>query len=319
MDGRSYYFRIRSFGTWAFALVPAVGLIELGAHVLQTRWTVPDADWTAARQYVVARCQAEDLVAFAPRWADPLGRQHFGASVANITREGRPDEKRFPRAFEVSIRNAHVPALTAWPVESIAHFGAVTVATLKNPNPARVLGDLVSAVGSGSPRVRVSRVDGGRELDCPYVRGAPQTGGLGFGPGIPGERYVCQGGGFVGVSVVADLDYFPRRCIYAPPMGGALRVRFAGLEFGDVLRGHHGLYVEAERGKTGAPVTLSFRTDSTTLGSVVHRDGEGWKPFEFSTASLDGQSRELVVEVSSSGDRRLYCFEAVTEGRTQAP
>ena len=32
---------------------------------------------------------------------------------------------------------------------------------------------------------------------------------------------------WVGVSVVADLDYLPHQCIYAPPPGGApLRLRF---------------------------------------------------------------------------------------------
>jgi hypothetical protein len=319
VDGRPYYVRVRSFGTWAFALVPVIGLLELGAHVVQTQGSIPDGDWTAARQFVVERARAEDLVAFAPRWADPLGREHFGASVATLAREARADEQRFPRAFEVSIRRAHVPALRSWPVESVAHFGGVTVTTLNNPIPERVLDDLVSDVASGSQRVRVFRNDGSRQIDCTYARGAPQTGGLGFGPAVPGERYVCPGGGFVGVSVMADLDYFPRRCIYAPPLGGGLRVRFADVAFGEVLRGHHGLYVEAERGKTGAPVTLSFRVESVTLGSVVHRDGDGWKPFEFATSGLSGQKGDLVVDISSSGDRRLYCFEAVTEAKATIP
>jgi hypothetical protein len=300
-------------------LVPALGLVELGAHVLEVNWTVPEADWTAARQYVVARSQPEDLVAFAPRWADPLGREHFGPTVATIAREARPDEARFPHAFEVSIRNAHVAGLISWPKQSVAHFGNVTVTTLENPNPVRVLEDLVSLVGSGSRRVRVFRMDGGRESECSYVRGTPQTGGLGFGPAIPGDRFVCSGGGFVGVSVVSDLDYVPRQCVYAPPSGGTLRVRFEDVAFGEALCGHHGLYVEAERGRTGAPVTLAFRADSATIGSVVHRDGEGWKSFEFATLNLKGQSRDLVVDVASTGDRRLYCFEAVTAGKADAP
>ena len=60
-------------------------------------------------------------------------------------------------------------------------------------------------------------------------------------------------------------------------------------------------------------MTISFRTGGSSLGSVVHRDGEGWKPFELDTSSLDGQKGELDVEIASpGGDRRLYCFEADT-------
>lgn len=318
MNGRAYA-RLRSVGPWAFVLVPALGLVELGAHLLEADWSVPDADWTGARQYVVANASPDNLVAFAPRWADPLGREHFGPTVATLAREARPDDARFPRAFEVAIRGSHVPSLAGWAKETVAHFGRVTVSTLRNPSPVRVLDDLVALVGGGSQRVRASRMDGGRETECSYVRGAAQTGGLGFGPAVPGDRFACPSGAFVGVSVIADLDYVPRQCIFAPPSGGALRVRFKDVAFGDALSGHHGLYVEAERGKTGAPVTLTFKVDSGTIGSVVHRDGEGWKSFEFSTPNLKGQAGELVVDIGSSGDRRLYCFEAVTERKADVP
>jgi hypothetical protein len=69
----------------------------------------------------------------------------------------------------------------------------------------------------------------------------------------------------------------------------------------------------AERDRRGSPVTLTFRSGGSTLGSVVHNDGEGWKPFEFDTSAIAGQTAELDVEISSpSGDRRQYCFEAAT-------
>jgi hypothetical protein len=116
------------------------------------------------------------------------------------------------------------------------------------------------------------------------------------------------------VSVVADLEYVPRRCIYAPPTGhGALRLRFQGIHFGTALHGHHGLYAEAERFRRGAPVKLVFKEADNVIGSVVHRDGDGWKPFELDTTSSAGKTDELVVEISSStGEGRQYCFEADT-------
>ncbi len=290
-------------------MIPAVGLLELGAHVVQTHSVAPDADWSAARDYVTSQVKPEDLVAFAPRWADPVGREHFGAALATLEREGRADETRFPRAFEVSIRGAHLAAFDGWRRAGEQRFGRVTVTTWENPAPAHVLDDLVAMVDP--QHLRVARGD----AECTFAHGAAQSGNLGFGPTIPGDRFTCPGGGFVGASVVADLDYYPHRCIYAPPQGGnaPLRLRFQGVRFGRTLHGHHALYVEAERDRKGAPVTITFRVGDSSLGSVVHHDGDGWKPFEFDTSALAGQTGELVAEIASpSGDRRMYCFEADT-------
>lgn len=306
MDWKS---RLLGARRWAFAVVPAVGLVELGAHAVQTRPPAPEADWLAARAYVTAQAKPGDLVAFAPNWVDPVGRERFGPAVATLEREARADETRFPRALEVSIRGAHLPAFDGWKRTAEQSFGRVTVTTWENPAPAAVIDDLVSMVDP--QRLHVSRGD----AECGFSHGAPQSGNLGFGPAIPGDHFACPGGGFVGASVVADLDYVPHRCIYAPPPGGGMpvRLRFDAVRFGRTLHGHHALYVEAERDRKGAPVTLTFKSGDSTIGSVVHHDGEGWKPFEFDTSALAGQTAELRVEIASpSGDRRQYCFEADT-------
>jgi hypothetical protein len=298
--------RLRTWRRWAFAAIPAVGLLELAAHATQIHSVVPERDWTAARDYVAMQAKPDDLVVFAPRWADPIGRKSFGPEMATIEREARADESRFPRAFEVAIRGARLPELRGWRRAGEQRFGGVSVTTWENPAPARVLDDVVSM--TGPERTRVSQGD----RDCPFTHGSPQSGGLGFGPVVPGDRFVCPGGTFVGVSIVADLDYIPHRCIYAPVNGaGALRVRFLGVRFGRTLHGHHALYVEAEHTK-GTPVTISFSAGDSVVGSVVHRDGEGWKPFEFDTTELAGRQEDLAAEITSSGNRRMYCFEADT-------
>jgi hypothetical protein len=307
---------------WGFAAIPAAALIELGAHVVQTHSVVRDADWRAARAYVASQVKADDLVTFAPGWVDPIGREQFGDEIATLEREGRPDETRFPRAFEVSIRGAHTPALATWARGGEQRFGDVTVTTLENPAPARVLEDLVSLV---SPeRLRVSHVDGDHESPCAFSRGSGQSGGLGFGPAIPGERFSCPGGALVGASVMADLTYRPRRCIFAPVAGGKgfVRLRFLDVKIGRTLHGHHGIYVEAERNRTGAPVTITFKVGDALVGSVVHHDGDGWKPFEFDTSEIHGDEKnggaadpraDVVAEIASpNADRRTYCFEADT-------
>jgi hypothetical protein len=295
---------------WAFGLVPLVGVIELSAHVVQCNRKVTDNDWIAAREYVRTRVRPEDLVVFAPRWVDPLGRQWFGDEIVTLAREARADETVFPRAFEVSIRGERASDLLGWREVERTKLGAVTVTTLANPSPQVLVDDLLTHVHAQG--MRVARTDSGAE--CTWTRSSSQAGNLGFGPTIPAERFVCPGT-FVGVSVVAVLDYTPRRCIYAPPPGGAakLRLRFLDVAMGKALRGHHALYVEAERAAVGAPVLLSFEVAGKVLGRVVHRDGTGWTRFELDTSEWDGQRVELIAEIGSTeGHRRMYCFEAST-------
>ena len=297
---------------WAFAAVPFVGLVELGAHAVQVRSVVPTSDWQAARVYLEAVSKPEDLIAFAPRWVDPVGRQQLGGSLATFEREGRGDESGFPRAFEVSIRGEHLRALEGWTHTDERRFGGVTVTTLANPSPVHVLDDLVSLVDPAW--MAVFTVDGARVNPCSFTHGATQAGALGFGPAIPGDRFGCMGT-FVGVSVMADLEYRPRRCIYAPPPGpgSRLRLHFEGVQMGRTLYGHHGLYVEAERNRTGSPVTIRFTSGGSVVGEVVHRDGDGWKPFEFDTSDLAGKTADLDADISApASDRRMYCFEAST-------
>jgi hypothetical protein len=310
---------------WLFLLVPLVALVEVGAHVYQTTLgVVPESDWTAARDAVASKIHDGDLVIFAPAWADPLGREYFKDALASIEREAFPDLTRFPRAFEVSIRGAHRRELDGWREVGREEAGKVTIVTWENPAPATVLDDLVKR--AAQQEMRVLRVDGPRESDCAFGRFGTQTGGLGHGPAVPNERWNCPAGTFAGVSVVSALDYTPHRCIYAPPTGSGstLRLVWSGVRFGHVLHGHHGLYVEAERHKDGAPVTLTFRVEepdpdsaggviSNVIGRVVHRDGQGWAGFELETSELADKTADLVAEITApNGNRRMYCFEADT-------
>ncbi len=101
-----------------------------------------------------------------------------------------------------------------------------------------------------------------------------------------------------------------------------MRLRFSNVKLGKTLHGHHGLYVEAERNQRGAPVTITFKVGDALVGSVVHKDGDGWKPFEFDTSRIGADGPEgdagerradIVAEISApNGERRMYCFEADT-------
>jgi hypothetical protein len=296
---------------YAFLAIPAVALLELTAHVVQATARIPAQDWAAARDAVKSGAGPDDLVAFSPRWVDPLGREYF-KDLATIDREARADDARFPRAFEVSIRGKHLDELDGWKIESKQRFGPITVTTLDNPSPVKIIDDLVAhTVGS---RARVALLDGDKELDCRWMHGSPQTGQIGFGPGLPADRFVCPRSAFVATSVVQATDYRPHRCIYAPPVGGSsvIRIQFADVEFGRALHGYQAISWDAARFDS-PPVTLVWKSQERILARLVERDGDGWKPFEIDTSDLAGQRGDLIAEVSApSSSHRQYCFQADT-------
>ncbi len=297
---------------WIVFVVPAVAVIELGLYFRQVTSVVSDADWKAAKAEVEKRAKPEDLVAFAPQWVDPVGREKFGDQIATMEREAYPDVSRFPRAIEVGIRGEHLSDLHGWREVDHTSVGRIAITTFENPSPVTLKDDLLRHVGR--PDMHVAIVDPSGEHECTYGRYGVQSGNLGFGPAVPSLRYQC-GAAYVGTSIMADLDYRPRRCLFAPAQGqgATIRLKFDSIAFGRVLHGHHGIYVEAERDGKGAPVAIAFRSGDKSLGKLVHRDGEGWKNFELDTSDLDGKTGELVAEItSSSRDRRLYCFEADT-------
>jgi hypothetical protein len=297
---------------YAFAIVPVIGLFELGLHVKQTLSVPSDDAWRAARDAVEHKLEPSDLVIFAPEWDEPLGREHFGPQLASVERIARPDETRFPRAIEVSIRGSHRSEIANWKTIERQRVGPFEITTLANPRPVKVVEDLVNHVRPDA--MTVSIVEGATETACPWTHGPVLTGGLGYGPSVPSDRFACPGGTVVAVTVISDPTYRPRRCIYAPPPGGnkVLRLRFKSVAFGRALHGHHAIAAEADHAN-GAPVTLTLRAGSDSIGSFSRRDGMGWTAFETPTDALDGTSGELVADVrAAQGERRQYCFEADT-------
>jgi hypothetical protein len=291
--------------------VPLIGLWELGAHLVQIHSVVSEEEWKQARAAVESERKPGDLVVFAPSWADPLGREYFGSTLAGSADEARPDESRYARAFEVSIRGEHADELGGWPQRERRRVGPFTITLRENPSPAQALDDLVTH--ATPDRARVSRIDRGSASECPWTRGPASAGGLGAGPAIPGNRFSCAGGALVGESIIFESSFHPRRCLYTPPAGHNVvtRIVFQDVPFGTALHGHAGLQYESERGG-GSDTVLTWKVGDQTLGRIVHRDGDGWKGFELTTPELQGKRGDLVAEVTTPGTGRQYCFEADT-------
>lgn len=301
---------------WAFAVVPVAGVLELGLHVSQTHGAPSDADWERAKLEINLTAKPEDLVVVAPDWVDPLAREKLGEEILTIEREARPDDTRFARALELSMRGKHQPEFSTWKQVATKDVGPFVLTTYENPAPVKVIDDLLGHMASGKMKVyRVSSPDGlGWGTPCARQQLGSESGNIGFGPAIPGDRFVCNGGEYVGITVLADLDYVPHRCFLAPPPGNAaIRVELSEVHFGKALHGHHAISVHAERDLTGAPVNITFRSGPKVIGKFVHRDGDGWKGFEADTTELAGTVGDLAVEISASSNaNRQYCFEADT-------
>jgi hypothetical protein len=293
------------------AAIPVVGFVELVLHVKQTTSdVVPESDWDAARDAVKGEIGPDDVVIFAPFWADPIGREHFGDALAGVRHEGRPDDTRFARAFEVSIRGAHLPELAGWKKLSEKNVGKITIGVYENPSFTKPKVDLIDLMTPD--RAQVFRVDAnGAEQPCAFNRGQGAPGGLGVpqGPAVPGEKFMCPGGGWVGVAVLHDVDHHPHTCIFPAGAGpGSLRIKFLGVTFAEGIHGHAGVQWVDARADSGAPVSLAFSAFGRPIEKSGHRTGTGWTYFELPTPELTGKKGDLVVDVAASQPH--YCFEA---------
>ncbi len=298
---------------YAFLAVPALALLELLAHLVQTHSVVSDADWLAARDVVRTIAKPDDLVVTAPYWTDPIGRELWKDELLSIAREARPDATRFPRAIEASIRGKHTSELEGWPVESTKKVGPITLTVFDNPSYRPLKDDLVTHAAPG--RMVVSVVTANGEVECTYGRSRVETGGLGFGPAIPAERFSCPQSGLLASTVMQPADYRPHRCLFVPPLGSGrtLRVRFLDVSFGQTLHGHAGIDWDSTAKASEPPVTLVWKIQDRQIGRIVAGNSDGWKPFELDTRDVEGQKGEIVAEVSSPASRdRFYCFEADT-------
>jgi hypothetical protein len=303
--------RLALFAGWLLCAIPFVAVAELVLHAKQTSSdVVPESDWVAARDAVKAELQPDDLVLFEPFWADPLGRRTFGA-LATMKREGRSDERRFRRAFEVSIRGAHDATLADWKKVKEQKTGAVTVTLFENPSYTKVLDDILDLVSAD--RLSVSRVENGAEQPCAYQHGSSQGGSTVVPQGllVPAEKFVCQGG-HVGVAVLHGLDHHPHVCIYATPMSNAsVKMKFSNVKFGSSLHGHSGIQWLVERTPTPDKVSVAFSAFDRPIGTHHHKVGAGWIGFELPTAEIAGKTGDLVAEIAPSSQRQ-FCFEATT-------
>jgi len=295
---------------YLWVLVPVLGLLELATNVVLSRRAPGVEAWRALRGTVLAMKRSGEPVVVAPEWAEPLARLALGDRAFPLGELARADDRTVPGLLEIAELGARSPAVRDWPVVSEKREGPFVLRVLRNPKPLQSRYRFVDHVRPGELSVALLRGD--TEHPCEFKEHLPATaGGLHGQVAFPSERFQCAGGEmFVGVTLIDDQDYRPRRCIWAhPPQAGTLRLRFSAVPLGAHLHGLAGLSYFLFRDGVGPPITLSASSGGRAFGTVSHRDESGFSGFELATPGLSGQTAEVDFEIRAEGGyRRDFCF-----------
>jgi hypothetical protein len=299
---------------YLWLIVPALGLTELLLHVVFSRRAPRVEEWRELSAPVRRLKRPADLLVVAPAWAEPIARHAFGDDPFPIEQIARADASSFSRALEVSALGVRAEETKTWRVVSEEKQGRFTLRVLENPALVKPKYRFIEHVVPENLSVAIVTDDW--EAPCAFnQRARVSTGGLHGHVAFPRERFQCPGGesSFVGVTIIDDQKYLPRRCIWAhPPQHGALRLRFSGVPLGTKIRAWAGLSYFLFRDGPGE-VTISFRAAERVFGEHRHRDEWGFRAFSFPTPGVANTTSDVDVLVrAENAVNRDFCFVAET-------
>lgn len=219
--------RVLAAGGPALLLV-AVSLWEIVAVARSARRAPEPADWSALSAALHRRHQQGELIAFAPRWIDPIGRREVGDLIP-IEMAARMDAARYAVIWEVSQGGARAPETAGAKRTWSQDFGRLALARWEKA-PAEVATDFLAAFPgaktTGGP-AQVSLEEVGFEPHrC--VRAVPRPDGT-IDVSYPAVELGRELVGYVGLA-----DVFTRRDIRDP---GELVVAVDGAEVARVRAG----------------------------------------------------------------------------------
>lgn len=124
----------------ARARMAAVGLVALAAWevavLVSARRSAPSReDWQAVAAAIPAALGSDQLVVFAPRWIDPVGRRWLGDRMS-IEQVARMDASRYREIWEVSTRGASAPEGAGAAAVSEQSFGSLRLRRVVRNAPA---------------------------------------------------------------------------------------------------------------------------------------------------------------------------------------
>lgn len=308
------------------ALLPVVGIVELALAESQKRKVPTDADWHAAATAVRAMKTPTDMVIVAPRWAETLGREAIGEvdkTMIDFRTVGRSDLGAVPRVVELSIRGEDDPETKGWKLVEKRKFGSVEVRVLENPKPDKLVRDLVEELGPDTPAVKLPIPPNGVPLvgvapieTCRWETTPSRIPNMFQGPPFPPSHFLCPpfepAWSWVGATVITDLEYVPRRCVFMHPSDRATAVDYPARRIGHKVVAFVGLQVYIERELNKSPVNVRIEVGGKEVAQTKHKDGDGWLRFEGSTAEFAGQTQpvRIVTWADASPQFRVACVAA---------
>ncbi|MCB9666829.1 MAG: hypothetical protein H6715_01755 [Myxococcales bacterium] len=275
------------------------------------------ADWQRVANVVRRDWQSTDGVKAFPSWTDPLLREVLGDLIP-IGKAARSDNAGLRRMWVLSRGYVRSEVLPEGSLELDRPLGSLRVRRWKMRTPRKRY-DFLDHVGEAT----VSLYSRQGFIPCSLLRGArPMGGGLLNGPMAPEDRFRCDARRhwlWVGATVVEDLAFKPRNCIWQHAAGPEpIRITFRKVPLTETIVLYGGLYHMHERDLKYSPVAMQILFNEVPVARFDHRDGEGWRQYIIETPWLFGQAVDVTVDVTAPMERfRGFCWSGyVRENET---
>jgi hypothetical protein len=261
----------------AAALVASLAIVETGQALLAGGRVATSQDWEDAAAEVRAGLQPGDLVTFAPRWVDQLGRAHLGDLIP-VEMAARADADRYARVWEVSIRGARAEETAGARLVKEARHGKVRVALYEKPATA-VIYDFTSHAGEA--RVTQSF---GVAAESPCFRDGTQA------------AFRCAGTRVEQRTL--EIDFRPRRGIEVPVDGTrTTHVEWSEVPLGGTLVVYTGIHDYYARKNGDGLVDVHLSVDGNVLFAAPTTNADGWHRWTVDTRALAGTRHTVRVDV----------------------
>ncbi len=259
----------------AYALAPAAltllaALYSLGMVCRADRMTATKAQWQQVSAKVKANRAEGELIVFAPRWIDPLGRQHIGDQMT-IDMAARMDSARYSGIWEVSLGGETAPETGGLQAQSHDEFGPLTLRHYVQ-TPAKVRFDFTKEWRAGEAS---GAMQGRPSLSLEEVGFAPHR---------------C-------IKVV-------------PRPGQTAMLRFDGVPLGSHIVGYVGLADVFTRRDVRDPGRLEMLVNDALVASIDAGIDDGWKRFEATTTPGTATIEFRLTAVGEKARDRRICFAA---------